>query len=239
MKAVSPDLVSWDHYAMTQHGDRPGFFDNLSSIERNTQTPSGGTPFWQIILSVQHLDYRALTENELRFEAMQSLVYGASGLTYFTYVPPDDATAKWNHAIAEKDGKPGALYDAAKNVNKQVSVLAKYLYGSLWVETFQTGKLAPDGKPAAPDDTIRASGGDLSIGVFRGGGGYLYTLVTNRNYTEATKADMVINLGKRDVEQLDITTNKWTIISTKRDPEGNTLFSLSLAPAGASLVRWK
>jgi hypothetical protein len=197
-------------------------------------------PFWQIVLSVQHGDYRKLTENELRFEAMQSVAFGVSGLVYFTYWLPNDPSFTWENAIANRDGTPGPLYEGVKSLNKEVATLQKYLYNSLWVETFQTGNVPPDGRGPVADDTIRVSGNaDLTVGVFRGALGYLYTLVTNRNYTAAATAAMSINLGKREVEVLDIQTNKWSVIASRRDSDDNTNFTLDLKPAGAALIRWK
>ena len=80
--------MSWDHYHFTTSGDRPG----SSATCMPCSAPYGTQPaiaFWQIVLSVQHGPYRALTENELRYEAMQTLVFGASGLVYFTYWLPE------------------------------------------------------------------------------------------------------------------------------------------------------
>lgn len=240
MKSVRPEVMSWDHYNLTMAGDRPGFFGNLYSVQRAVIGREGVTPFWQIILSVQHADYRALNENELRFEAMQSLVFGVSGIVYFTYWLPNDPTYTWKNSIANRDGTPGPLYEAAKSVNKEVATLEKYLYNSTWVETFQTGKIPPDARGPVADDTIRVtSGGDLSLGVFRGSAGFLYTLVTNRDYAVRAKATMSINLGKRVVEVLDVASNKWSILSTRRDNDDNTNLTLDLRPAGAALIRWK
>jgi hypothetical protein len=240
MKTVHPSLLSWDHYNLTKHGDRPGFFGNLYSALQVANVPDNVKPFWQIVLSVEHGDYRKLTENELRFEAMQSIVFGVSGLVYFTYWLPNDPSFTWENAIANRDGTPGPLYDGVKRVNKEVTTLQKYLYNSLWVETFQTGDIPSDGRGPIADDTIRVTGGsNLTIGVFRGAEGYLYTLVTNRNYTAAASAIMSINLGKRPVEMLNLQTNKWSAIATRRDSDDNTNFTLDLSPAGADLIRWQ
>jgi len=240
VKTVHPDLLSWDHYNFTKSGDRTGFFGNLYSIEQIANAPDHVRPFWQIVLSVQHGDYRKLSENELRFEAMQSLVFGVSGLVYFTYWLPTDPSFTWENAIASRDGSSGPLFDGVKSVNKEVAVLEKYLYNTLWVETFQAGNLPADGRAAAADDTIRVTGGgDFSVGVFRGAGGYVYTMVTNRSYASSATAAMSINLGKRPVEILNIQTNKWSDLVSRRDSDDNTNFSLDLKPAAAALIRWK
>ncbi len=240
MKTVHPDVLSWDHYNLTKTGDRAGFFGNLYSAQQAANVPDNVKPFWQIVLSVEHGPYRKLSEDELRFEAMQSLVFGVSGLVYFTYWLPNDSSFTWQNSIANRDGTPGALYEGVKNVNKEVATLQKYLYNSLWVETFQTGRVPPDGRGPVADDTIRVTGGaDLTVGVFRGAGGYLYTMITNRSYTTSATAAMSINLGKRPVEVLDIRTNKWSVVASRLDSDENTNFAVDLKSAGAALIRWK
>jgi len=240
LKTVHPDVLSWDHYHFLKVSDRIGFYGNLLSVQHAANVPDNVVPYWQIVLSVQHGPYRQLNENEIRFEAMQSLAFGVSGLMYFTYWLPNDSSFIWQNSIANKDGTPGPPYDSVKTVNKEVSTLAKYLYGTLWVETFLTGTIPPDAHSAPSDDTIRVTGpGNLSVGVFRGAGGYLYTMVTNRDYAAGVKTSMAINLGKRPLEILDIGTNKWSIVDSKRDDSDNTLFSIDLKPAGAVLLRWK
>ena len=82
-----------------------------------------------------------LTENELRFEAMQSLVFGVSGLVYFTYWLPNDPSFTWDNAIANRDGTAGPLYDSVKKVNKEVTTLQKYLLQcALGLRRFKPGK---------------------------------------------------------------------------------------------------
>jgi hypothetical protein len=114
VQTVKPDVLSWDFYHFMQGGDRPGFFGNLYAAQRAVAGTEPRTPFWQIVLSVQHGPYRALTEPELRFEAMQTLVFGGSGVVYFTYWEPNDPSFKWSNAIRNRDGTPGPLYEPVK-----------------------------------------------------------------------------------------------------------------------------
>ncbi len=86
LQTVKPDVLSYDHYHFLKGSDRPGFIANLASAQQATATGSPfqrATPFWQIVLSVEHGPYRMLNENELRYEAMQTLVFGGQGIGLF------------------------------------------------------------------------------------------------------------------------------------------------------------
>jgi hypothetical protein len=239
LRAVRPDLLSWDHYHFLKDGDRPGFFGNLASGQRAAL--AWQVPFWQIVLSVQHGPYRALGENELRFEAMQSLAYGAQGLLYFTYwLPPDDATFQWSHGIMNRDGTPGPLYAPVRKVNREVRALAKWLYGAIVADTFQTGDIPPDGRAQPNDLPVKVTGpGNLTVGFLRGDKGYVYVLVTNRDYRSPIATKVALSVGAHVVEILSLSTNRWSAVPPPSNSDDPTTLDITLGPAGAALVRWK
>lgn len=240
VKTVKPDVLSWDHYHFLTNGDRPGFLGNLFSGQRAATSTQPATPFWQIVLSVQHGPYRALNENELRYEAMQTLVFGAQGLVYFTYWPPeDDTTFHWSNAVMNRDGTPGPLYMPVKNVNRDVKALGKWLYGARALETFQTGEVPADGHAPPNDVPVKVTGpGNLSVGVFRDNAGYLYVLVTNRDYTKPVSTKVLLDAGAHPIEALDLAKNRWHPTTGPKDSDGQTTLDIDLGPAGAYLIRW-
>ena len=239
MEVVKPDVLSWDHYALLTDGDRPGFFGNLAAGQRAAAATQPATPFWQIVLSVQHGPCRALTENELRFEAMQTLVYGAKGLVYFTYWEPNDPSFHWSHTIRNRDGSPGPLYAPVRAVNAEVRALTAWLYDAQVEETFQSGTVPPDGTTAPEDSLVKVTGeSNLTVGTFRGTKGFFYVMVTNRDYRAATKGQLTLTTVKHAVEQLDLKTGKWTVWSGKQNG-GTVSGEVILGPAGAALLRWQ
>lgn len=239
MEVVKPDVLSWDHYHFLTSGDRPGFFGNLAAGQLAAHSTQPPTPFWQIVLSVQHGPYRALTENELRFEAMQTLVYGGRGLAYFTYWQPDDPSFHWSNAIRNRDGSPGPLYAPVKAVNAEVKTLGSYLFDAEVVETFQAGLVTPDGAPASDESLVKVKGGgNLTIGAFRGAKGYFYVLVTNRDYKAGANGQLALSTAKRAVEKLDMKTGKWSAWGSK-PTDGTVNGDVVLNPAGAVLLRWQ
>ncbi len=239
LNTVQPDVLSYDHYHFLKDRDRVGFLGNLASAQRAAQI--AGVPFWNIILSVSHGGYRKLNENELRYEALQSMAYGVSGLIYFTYwLPPDDKTFQWSHAIMERDGKPGPLYDPVKRVNEEVRTLAGFLYNAKCLMTFQTGEIPADGKKPPSSSLARSVGkGNLTLGIFRDGMGYLYVLATNRDYKAETKSKLQFFSGKHPIEQYNPATKSFTPLTEKSDNEGLTEHEITLSPAGYALFRWQ
>ena len=238
LQTVQPAVLSWDHYHFLTGGDRPGFFGNLYAAQRAVTGGQPPTPFWQIVLSVQHGPYRALSEAELRFEAMQTLVFGGSGLVYFTYWQPNDPSFKWSNTIRNRDGTPGPLYEPVKHVNAEVRALAKYLYGASLISTFQSGEVPADGRPNTGDVPIKVTGpGNLSVGFFRGTGGYAYTLATNRDYKGAVSTTLSLNVGTHEPEMLEPGTNRWKKAGSAA-PDGRTNVTLELPAGGAALIRW-
>ncbi len=239
LKTVQPDILSYDHYHFLKTGDRPGFLGNLASAQKAAR--SAGVPFWNIVLSVSHGGYRPLNENELRYEALQSLAYGVKGLLYFTYwLPTDDNTFQWSHAIMERDGKPGALYEPVKRVNEDVRAIATYLYFGKCLMTYQTGEIPPDGTKQPNSSLARSeSKSNLTIGIFRGDMGHLYVLATNRDYKAETSAKIQFYAGKRQIELFDPKTKTFKPISDKANVEGVTEHETPLSPAGYALFRWQ
>ncbi len=240
MQTVKPQVLSWDHYFFLANSDRTGFFGNMDSAQRAAGSTDPATPFWQIVLSVKHGPYRALTENELRFEAMQTLAYGGQGLVYFTcWLPTDDATFHWSDSILNRDGSPGPLYEAVKHVNQEVTTLSKWLYGAHVISTFQTGDVPPDGRAQANDVPVTISGaGNLTVGAFRDIKGYFYGLVTNRDYKQGVTATVQAYAGSHVIESLDLKSNKWEPVKAQKDDRGMTTLTFALGPADAALIRW-
>ena len=241
LRVVKPDVLSWDHYHFLKTGDRPGFYGNLSAAQQAILNSAETTPFWQIVLSVEHGGYRPLTENELRFEAMQSLVYGVHGLVYFTYWLPNDPSFSWNHAIMNRDGTPGPLYEPVKKVNAEVQKLGKWLYRTRVIETFQTGETPPDGREQTGDGGVKMVGpANLSVGRFRGEG-YIYVMAANRDYRNGTVARMTLSVGKNSsvLQRLDPVANRWQPIKETKDRNGVITVEFPLDPSAAALFRWE
>jgi len=236
IKTVKPFAVSYDHYHFLKSGDRTGFFANLDSVR--TLALAEELPFWQIVLSVPFADYRPLSESEKRWEAMQTLAYGAKGLLYFTYWTPGDKSYEWGPALIGRDANPTPQYEEVKRINSDVQALGKYLIDAVPSSVFQAGKISPGGKPREAGTPVSVSGaGDLTVGLFRRDT-HLYVMIANRDYRKPASTDVLFTNGELVIQRLDKSNGKWLAVKGVKTEDNEFKTRVELAPADGELYRW-
>lgn len=223
VREVKPAILSYDFYGMTNHGDRPGFFENLEVARKASL--KYGIPFWQIILTIPHFDYRDLTEAEKRWNAMHTLAYGGKGLMYFTYwsVVLDPS---WKPAMITTDGKQTHHYKDAQAINDDVAKLGKHLLRarSLAVARTTTGSAANGNIP------VHIKSGDFTLGLFSGDG-KKYLLAVNADYRNAQFAELQFDSEVTGLSIFKSNSETWQPVAN-----GNVIANI---PAGdAILLRW-
>jgi hypothetical protein len=110
----------------------------------------------------------------------QLLAYGARGVGYFTYWPPDpDPALHWGTAIIGSDGRPSPWYDRLRRFNEGTRKVGAILASSRWRRTTHSGSVPLSGVPFTPDDWIAGVSGRAAIGEFEGSKGERYVLVAN------------------------------------------------------------
>jgi hypothetical protein len=233
VKQVDPFVISYDHYPFRDGGDNPQYFTNLAII-RNASI-SSKRPFWNIAQLVKHYDYRALTEPELRFQAMQTLAFGGKGLLWYTYWYPGEPNPTVDHAMIAHDGTPTREYAWIKSINADARAIGNELMAceSSWA-TFHTGE--PVEYAAPPKTPLAVEGaGRFTTGVFNGPGGKTLALVTNRDYAKPARALVrVVPAAGTAMEKFDSAATKWGPAAL--DGNGGLVIDL---PAGAGvLLRW-
>lgn len=230
VKVVDPFVISYDHYPFLNGYDRPDYFANFVII-RNGSIASG-RPFWNIAQLVKHLDYRALTEPELRFQAMQTLAFGGRGLLWYIYHPgPPNPTV--GEAIIDRDGKPTQHYGWIKSINADARAIGDELIACESWGTFHTGE--PVQFAAPPKTPLAIEGpGRFTTGVFHGSARRTLAVVTNRDYRRPARAFVRVEPAGAAVETFDPAATKWSPAAF--DQAGRLSIDL---PAGAGvLIRW-
>lgn len=179
--------------------DRAGFFENID-IVRNLCNEYN-LPFMVIVLLIEHGPYRNLTESEIRFEAFQTLTYGASMLSYFTYWTVIEPGSWWNwkNACISCEGDKLQHYYDVQKVNREVHLYASYIEGKKSLRVSHYGKINENvehftGKISSETPVM------LTIGEFEGG----YTAIANKDFQKPAVFAMQFDGG---VEKLDIETN--------------------------------
>jgi hypothetical protein len=130
-----PRVICFDHYPYLKKefgGFRKDFYANLE-IFRN-KSNQYQIPFWMIILSSEHLDYKKLSFEEISFQAYSALAYGAKGIGYYIF------SKSWEHYgyrswILEKnfdnsslpDSSYGEFFPLVKQLNSRIQAIGKFL----------------------------------------------------------------------------------------------------------------
>jgi hypothetical protein len=218
LTVVHPSLLSYDHYHFMKedytsqtapgHSDerglyeaaiaqenRPGFHANIVAVREAAIKHK--VPFMVIILLVEHGRYRNLLESEIRWEVFQSLAYGSSAITYFTYWTPfnsDDELWKWKNGCLTVEGERTPHYYEVQRVNRDLQRIGSRLIGheNLEVITVTAGLIE-----TLPDFEVQA-GCPLTAGVFEGG----LVLLANLDFSVRARVSIEPRVGKV-VEYLD------------------------------------
>jgi hypothetical protein len=250
---VKPAIISYDHYHFTGRGlenknnidenerdklireaawnttQRAGFFDNIEEI-RNKSLETG-LPFMVIILVIEHGPYRNLSEAEIRWEVFQSLVYGSSRISYFTYGTPDfDDDWKWSNGMAEKDGSLTRHYYDVMRINKDLKTVGGYLIDKKSTGVYHIGeesdKLIKYYEPTGDIADIKTTGG-LTLGYFESG----EIMLANKSYMTVNQAD-ITTAPDKTVFVMDKTARQWYNLVKSAD-----MSTLTLMPGDAELIK--
>lgn len=229
IKIVQPELISYDHYHFLNRErkmrtdiqfssererliyedaykatsrDREGFFDNIEVIRE--LSVKYGIPFMVIILVTEHGSYRNLTEAEIRWEVYQSMVYGAKGISYFTYWTPGyDEMWQWNNGMLLANGDKAQHYYDVKNINKDLIKVGELLFDKDSLAVFNVGLPNESVKP------FESFGGVENIEARMATVGFFtddIMLIANRDYVAEQTVTVVT---QRELERFDKDTSAW------------------------------
>lgn len=222
---VKPPFISYDHYHFfgEGRGDRSSFFENLTTIRQVALEHK--LPFWNIVLCTAHGWYRNLTPGELRFEAMQTLAFGGSGLLWFTYWMPEGVPEPegWKHSMILADGSRDPHYEMIKKINGDVKAIGDVLVNT---ESFHVSQMAETG-------IVRMGEGMFTVGFFRDAEKRTLALVTNRDYNKSVSTTMSIPAKAAKVERFDPGARKWSDAAAK-----DGVVTLEIAAGDGLLLRW-
>ncbi len=257
LKTVKPELLSYDHYhflttaptvttniaaggnerermireAAINKVERAGFFDNFETVRELCLKYD--TPYMIIILLVAHGPYRYLTEAEIRWEVFQSLAYGTSRLSYFTYWTPGEADDpddfwKWNNGMITQTGERTEHYDMVKTVNVELAAVGDELMGKKSIGIFHTQN-APETltkKFESFGPVSKIEGDDMTVGFFEEG----YAVLANKSYSDESEAVLYTDSA---IEIFDPIDREWM---TLENEDGR--FTVSLEAGDGLLIRF-
>lgn len=180
LDVCKPTALSYDNYSLLDGGVlRDGYFANLESMRKAGL--ESNLPFWNIILTTAHFNYRESTDADIRFQIFTSLAYGARGIAFFTYFTP----ARGNYRLGPIDqfGHETPTWAKLRTVNLQVAQLAPTLLKLRSDRVYHFGEV-PGGAQAPPADSLVESvNGPILVGEFTHEDGPRYILIVNRSFT--------------------------------------------------------
>lgn len=175
-----PTTLSYDHYALMEDGSlRHGYWQNLEQMRAVAQR--NGLPFWNIVLTVAHFNYRELTAADVRFQVYTTLAYGGRGLAYFTYFAP--AVGNYRGAPIDQFGNRTPTWHHLQNVNLQVARLAPTLLELTSDAVYHFGNVPEGGQAPATTNLIESlNPGQFVVGDFTHRDGSRYALIVNKDF---------------------------------------------------------
>ena len=183
LETVRPPLLSYDHYALMEWGDRPSYFSNLEVIRE--EALQAGVPFWNIILSTPHFNYRDPSPADLRWQVYTTLCYGGKGLGYFTYWTLD--VENYRDGIISLYGHRTAKYDVVRQLNLEIAQLGPHLLRLTSVGVYHwpdaPKDVSPPGVSILDGSGLVAGieGGEFVVGEFVDDEGLPWLMVVNRD----------------------------------------------------------
>jgi hypothetical protein len=181
--SCKPTQLSYDHYALMDDGSlRHGYWQNLEAMRAVAERHS--LPFWNIVLTVAHFNYREPTAADLRFQVYSTLAYGGRGIAYFTYFAPQ--VGNFRGAPIDQFGNTTHAWHDLQHVNLQVSKLARTLLQLSSDEVYHFGTV-PDGcrSPSEKSLVKAVNHSDLMCGDFTHTDGSRFVLIVNKSFVKS------------------------------------------------------
>jgi hypothetical protein len=204
---VRPRLVCYDHYALFEGVERPGYFANMETIRRNALKYDAAMGF--IFQCTPHGTYRDPSETDLRWQVNTGLAYGCKALLYFTYFTPTDAESNFHNGILDAKGNRTPHFAMAKSINAELKNLSSTLIKLTSTAVYHTAPI-PAGCAALPADALIRPKADkpMQIGFFKHDDGSQWAIVVNRDLHKSTTATLTFDRTITSLRELSPKTGK-------------------------------
>jgi hypothetical protein len=220
-----PSQLSYDHYALMDDGSlRGGYWKNLEQMRAASKKHS--IPFWNIVLTAAHFNYREASAADLRFQVYSTLAYGGKGIAYFTYFAPQ--IGNYRMAPVDQFGNTTETWEHLRNVNLQIEKLAPTLLRLSSDEVYHFGSVPDGGTKASEKSLVREIAGEIAVGDFTHRDGTRYVLLVNKDVQRSIPCAPQFRTAPKKVELVSPYTGSLT------DFQGEQVW---LAPGQGSLLK--
>lgn len=214
IKAVKPDLLSYDYYdfyenAEGQPVDLGFYFFNLELIRKAAQ--EAGIPFINIIQACKFdNNWRTPSDGELRWQVYTTLAYGGRGISYFLYWGP----AKYGGIY--QNGKPGKLLEPVEKLNREMKALSHTLMNLQSVSVYNTRSSNNAKHPSLPVQIL--SPGPFVLGYFSSRKDHVdHFMLVNADYRKSVTARIKVNC--KSLSEFDRVKTSWSVLPAKDNGE--------------------
>lgn len=235
LSAVHPAIFSFDSYAHTS------LLSDLASVSSTT------VPFADIVESANTSSNSddPPTDATRLWEGTQSLAYGSSSISYFTYWQPDASAKTGPPYFVDADGNvqpesttfPSAVARPLQTLGTQLAS-TDYRFTEQQTATSNPSKAGSPVKITSSSCTAANAGPAglcTTIGVFDSPG-YAYSLLANGSYTASESLSVTLQRGASLPQELNA-SGQWTTVSPSSQDSTTVTVSVSLAPGAATLFR--
>lgn len=189
---VNPPIISYDHYAlMEKEALREGYFSNLELIR--WASIKYRRPFWNVVLSTAHFNYREVTEADIRFQVFTTLAYGGKGISYFTYFAPLSGNCRMSPI--DHFGRRTQTWSYLQRVNSMIETLAPTIMELTSIGVYHVGNVPQGCSPLPGNTLVRAiqGNGDFVIGEFVHTDGSNYIMIVNKDFQYSVSFRLSLN----------------------------------------------
>jgi hypothetical protein len=123
VKQVGQPFLSYDQYALKDDAVGDAFYANLEIARRISLELK--VPFWNCILATSLPGNMESSEATLSVQAYSTLAYGGRGISYFTYLRPDETN--FSHTAIDGFGNRTPIWDILRRLNGEILTLAPIL----------------------------------------------------------------------------------------------------------------
>jgi hypothetical protein len=196
-----------NEYDFQNSGDRGHFVDNAATLA--TLARERGIPFWAIVQLIAHLEYRPLSDAELRWQVSTLLAYGARGIGYFTYwTPAQNPIFNWQEGMIGWDGLRTHWYATVATLNEKVLPVGAILADLTRLATKHAGSVPIGAVGFTPDPWVLEVTGRAMLGEFADSTGMRYLVVVNPDSASARTIDLTFPFTG-SVERFDEVSGLW------------------------------
>jgi hypothetical protein len=214
VKICNPTILSYDNYPLGEDGTFSyGFWVNIAQVREAALKHQ--LPFWNIILTAPHWNYRELTQADLRLQMYGSLVYGAKGITFYKFIaaslPILQAPDLGNFRMAPLDqfGEKTATWEWLRNFNHQVQNIGPTMLKLRSDDVYHIGGDLPDRNHRPTErNLVKKIDGEFVVGDFTHEDGTRYVMIVNKNLTRSYRCMPEFHVAPKTLQYVSSWTGK-------------------------------